>query len=116
MEANITDLNPSFYQFVGHDIFKQLIRIRHPIVIREHSAPPALTYHELNGLRYAAGYIPRMLRKKLVKSTHPLKEDIILCIHDLLDEGDEEEEEDETQDWVHAINRGGAHSREQCYL
>ncbi len=28
-----------------------------------------------------------------------------MCIHDLLDEGDEED--DETHDWVHAVNRGG---------
>ena len=49
--------------------------------------------------------IPKMLRKKLRTSTHPLKYDIFLCIHDLLNEGDEEE--DETQDWVHIVNRRG---------
>ena len=56
-------------------------------------------------LRYAAGYIPRALRKKLSKSRHPLKDDIQLCLFDLLDDGDEEA--NDSQDWVQLINRGG---------
>ena len=37
-----------------------------------------------------AGSVPRMLKKKLKRSTYPLKEDIQLCLLDLLDDGDEE--------------------------
>jgi hypothetical protein len=46
-----------------------------------------------------------MLRMRLKTSSHPLKEDTILCIYHLLDDGDEED--DESQDWVHVVNRGG---------
>ena len=99
LKIDTTDLNPAFYQFVGHDILKQLIKIRHPIAI---CSPPALTYQELNGLGTPLATSQVCFDRK---STHPLKEDITLCIHDLIDEG--EEEDDETQDWVHAINRGG---------
>ena len=45
------------------------------------------------------------LKKKLTKSAHPLKEDLQLCLLDLLDDGDEES--DESQDWIASINRGG---------
>ena len=55
-------------------------------------------------LRYAAGCVPRMLKKKLKKSTHPLREDILLCLLDLLDDVDENEESTE---WIQLINRGG---------
>ena len=104
-QGEVSDINPTFYQFVGHNMFTRLVMIHHPITIRERSAPPPLTYEETNALRYVDGFIPRMLRKRLSKSTHPLREDIILCIHDLLDDGDEQN--DETQDWVHSVDRGG---------
>ena len=32
---------------------------------------------------------------------------IKLCIYDLLDDGDEDEEDNSTKDWVNIINRGG---------
>ena len=31
-------------------------------------------------IRYAAGYVPRALKQKLLKSTHPLKDDLQLCL------------------------------------
>ena len=87
-------------------MFKELIKLHHPLT---HTAPATsstpLTYEETNALRYAAGYVPRLLKKKLKKSKHPLREDMQLCLLDLLDDGDEET--DESQDWVYLINRGG---------
>jgi len=41
-----------------------------------------LTYKVMNGLRYAIGFVPRSLQKKLNKSTHPLKKDLI-CLSQL---------------------------------
>ncbi len=52
-----------------------------------------------------SGMLQEMLRKRLLKSTDPLKDDILLCIYDLLDDGDEVD--DESQDWIHSVNRGG---------
>ena len=59
----------------------------------------------INAIRYAAGYVPRALKKKLTKSAHTLKEDLQLCFLDLLDDGDEES--NESQDWIASINCGG---------
>ena len=46
-----------------------------------------------------------MLKKKLKKSTHPLRDDIQLCLLDLLDDGDEES--GESTEWIQLIDRGG---------
>ena len=40
-----------------------------------------LSYEELNGLRYAVGYVPRAIRKKVTKSGHPLREDLLCACH-----------------------------------
>lgn len=108
-EVTCMDPCPTFYQNVGHFIFKELIKIHHPITPKDPEtqtrSPPPLTYRETNALRYASGYIPRLLRKKLKKSTHKLKEDLKLCIFDLLDDGDENM--DSSKDWIKAIDRGG---------
>ena len=50
---------------------------------------------------YAVGYIPRQLRKKLPKSLHLLRINVLLCIGDLLDD------QDDSHDWVELVNRGG---------
>jgi len=75
-------------------VFKQLIKLSHPLDECTESSSEVqkltITYEETNALCYAAGYVPRALKKKLSKSTHPLKEDLQLCVLDLLDDGDEE--------------------------
>ena len=84
---------PHFFQYVGHHMFKDLIRRQHPITPKASApGPPPMTYEEANTLRYVAGYIPRLLRDRMKKSSHcKLKEDIKLCIFDLLDDGDDNE-------------------------
>lgn len=107
LAAGITENNPTFFQFVGNEMFQSLVSIRWTSKQQpqQHTAPPHLTYKDTNALRYLAGYIPRMLRKRLCTSTHPLREDILLCIYDLLDDGDENY--DPSQDWIQAVDRGG---------
>lgn len=100
------EFSPIFCQYVGHCMFKELVKLHHPLTqTASATSNSPLTYDETNALRYAAGYVPRLLKKKLKKSKHPLREDIQLCLLDLLDDGDEEN--DESQDWVSLINRGG---------
>ena len=98
---------PIFYQHVGHYVFKKIIKKYH--LIKE-TAPPRETpfnptYKELNSIRYAAGWVARTLKKKLPKSSHPLKEDLWLCLRDLLDDGDDDQQE--SKEWVEAVDCGG---------
>ena len=67
-----------------------MIKLHFPLGSAQGTAtgPGALTNEETNALRYAAGYVPRALKKALSKSAHPLKKDLQLCLLDLLDDGD----------------------------
>ena len=100
-----TEMSPIFCQYVGDYVFKELIKLHHPLEQLPAVAVEPLTHAETCALRYAAGSVPRILKKKLKKSTHPLKEDIQLCLLDLLDDGDEEG--GESNEWIELINRGG---------
>ena len=65
----------------------------------------SLSYEEQNALRYAAGYIPRALTKKLRTSSHPLKDQLTLCLIDLTDDADDISSD--SQDWINLTDRGG---------
>ncbi len=39
-----------------------------------------LTKDELNALRYIAGFVPFKLTKKFTKSSHPYKDELLLCL------------------------------------
>ena len=68
-----------------------------------------LTYEELNGIRYAAGFVPRAIKKKLQKkkkSDNPLNKDCILCLDELIS-GDADAGGLSSSDWVNSLNRGG---------
>ncbi len=45
------------------------------------------------------------MRKKITKSSNPLKSDLLLCLFDLLDDGDDDDHE--STKWLESINRGG---------
>ena len=60
---------PIFFQHLTSTIFMDMVRQEFPVVEAE---PPrqeeqALSYEERNALRYAAGYVPRHLKKHLQK-------------------------------------------------
>eukprot|EP00731_Ephydatia_muelleri_P001288 Em0001g1288a len=64
-----------FIQFVGHSMFKTLIKAHYchnkPAVRDDRSQD--LSHIEFNAIRYTAGYVPRALKKKLIKSGHKNK-------------------------------------------
>ena len=105
-KAGATEFSPIFYQYVGDYIFKQLITSKYPVSDKAgEEISKTLTYPEMNGLRYAAGFVPRSLRKKLAKSTHPLKKDLLICLSQL--EETDYVNVDDSQDWLNEIDRGG---------
>ena len=102
-------ITPIFYQYVTTAIFKEVIKHQFPINAETGPAKdlPALTYEESNALRYAAGYVPRALRKRLEKGSHPLKEEIILCLAEMCGDEGNGEETDFSADWTKEVSRGG---------
>ena len=105
-----------FVQHVGDCMLKDLIE-RHFEVLAPPSRnerEPSLNLYEANALRYAAGYVPRALTKKLKKSAHPLKNELTICLLDLLDDG--EDECTESHEWIFKLDRGGLkHINNICY-
>lgn len=76
--------SPIFYQFITDSIMEVLIK--HHFLIHMPSSKHAvssLDYLEANALRYTAGYVVRAVKKKCMRSAHPLKDEVILCISDL---------------------------------
>jgi len=108
------EADPIFYQYVGDQLFKILLKKQ--CVLHERETPHAdvgLSYEEKNVIRYTAGYIPRALRKKIDRSSHPLKKELSLCLLDLTEEC---EVGDESCEWINAIDRGGLiHVSENMY-
>ena len=96
-----------FCQHVGHYVFKQLVQRNHTLTETQQSSEPHFvpTYEEKNGIRYAAGWVTRALKKKLPKSSLPQRKDLQLCLWDLLDDGDEGAHE--SKEWVEMVDRGG---------
>ena len=65
-------------------------------------------------LRYVAGYICRHLRQKLERESHQFKEEMILCLMDLI-KGQDIEEHGIDEDWTD-LDRGGLwHVKETTY-
>ena len=98
--------DPIFYQYITTYMFRELIKKQFPAPSLPDSCnmQQCLTYEEKNALYYAAGYIPRALRKQLERSKHELKEELILCLHELTED---DGIDDESQDWIKKIDRGG---------
>ena len=106
-KVGVTEVSVIFCQYIGDYVLKELAKICFQLsenkdITKNHDA---LTYEERNGLRYAAGYVPRSLKKKLTKSAHPHKKDLLLCLPNLLSQ--EEDLDDDSSDWIGAIDRGG---------
>jgi len=69
---------------------------------------PALTQHEGSALRYAAGYVCRHLRKKIERSKHELKEEMVLCLMALTkDRPEDGSQHASSEEWTLMIDRGG---------
>jgi len=98
---------------VTDHLFKHLIKQHYPISDERQSNERFnldLTYEEESGLRYAAGYVCRAMRKKL-GAKDP---DMLECIDELIDEG---ESSDATNDWTKLTSRGGLlHVKDSTYL
>ena len=96
-----------FYQYITDVLFKTMIKCHflvNPVACQAHDVSP-LDYQESNALRYAAGYVPRAIQKCLKRGTHPLKEELVLCLVELCE--DDSTDVDASADWTKAISRGG---------
>ena len=96
-----------FVRFVGHSIFKELIKTKHCSnnTAKSNHDSDDLTHLEYKAIQYTAGYVPHALKKKIAKARHSNKKDFLQCLDDLL--MCEGKHPGPSADWIHAVDRGG---------
>ena len=101
------DACPIFYQYITDTFFRNMIKQQFQLTNQEEQggSDQALSYNEKNALRYAAGYVIRHLQKQVKRSAHPFKDELEFCLIELNET--DNEESDESEDWVKNIDRGG---------
>ena len=79
--------SPIFYQYIT-DVFKTMIKCNFPVnsVASQAYDVPPLDYQESNALCNTAGYVPRAIRKRLERGSHPHKEELVLCLVELCED------------------------------
>ena len=101
--------SPTFYQYITDAFFRSMIKEHFPVTSsdnsREGNETVTLTYQEENALRYAAGYVTRHLVKTVKRSAIPNRDEIELCLLELNEVVSDED--DESEDWVQSVDRGG---------
>ena len=96
-------VEPVLYQHLTDSVFKLLIQ-NHFKVVHLDQEPAEMNVNERNVLRYIAGYVCRKLRTKIERENHDLKEEMVLCLMELVKDGDVCETDEE---WTNLVDRGG---------
>ena len=108
--------SPVFFQYVTHEVFKCLIKEEYPVPDHDgnkNGESKEITREEENALRYVVGYACRKVCSKIQSSSLENKDDLIICVNDMCSR---EVNEDGTEDWLNAIDRGGLwHVNDQTY-
>jgi len=105
LKAGVSEISVICYQYIGDQILKKLIKTTYPLTAREAESSLAnCELKETNAVRYVPGYVVQLLQKRILKSTHAQRDDIQLCLSQLVHADDKAP--DDSQDWMNAIDRG----------
>lgn len=106
--ANSSTGTPVLYQHLTDIIFQELLREKYSVSANDCDSerPGPLTVNEVNVLRYVAGYVCRHLRKKIEASSHPLKEDMVLCLMTMVKDKSDTSS-GPCEEWTDLVDRGG---------
>ena len=111
-------VNPVVFQHLTDVVFKKQVHDHIQMEYLEQqsgSKDLELRESEKGVLRYVTGYICRHLRQKLERESHPFKEEMVLCLMELIkDQNTEQHRIDE--DWTDLRDRGALwHIKETTY-
>ena len=111
LSLHYTNDCPIFYQYITDFIFKKAMKEEYfhidSIADQQPSETQSLSYDEKNCLRYVAGSLFRAVKKKVARSALPIKEEMLLCMTELLEEEGAGLNDDESNDWIRLVDRGG---------
>ena len=119
ISATVGEVQPSpiLMQYVTNKFLHRFIQCQFSLAEEEviPAQQQALTYEERNTLHYTAGAVCHTLKKRITKSKHPSKGDLIIGIDDLCTAGDGDGDND-AQDWEDLVDRGGlSHAKDETY-
>lgn len=119
LHQSINDVaSPTFFQFVSYEVFEIMVKAKWEIPSSRSVQNQAshMTVEEENALRYVSGYICRKVQTKIKASTLSHKDAMVLFLSELID-NELDEEEQESENWIRAIDRGGLwHVSQNTYL
>ncbi len=102
------------YQYITTRIFRELIKNKFEIKKDVTHTHYTLTLDEKNALRYVAGYVCLKVQKKIEKTSHKYKDEIVLLLIEFY--GDSMDGSG-TEEWTNQIDRGGLwHISDDTYL
>ena len=88
-------------QHVSQRLFEEILRSHASLIEGDEASQRPLTAGEANALRYAAGYVPFSLKKKL---TH--RPEFVQCLDQLGVSGHGDTYLEYTKKWIELVNRG----------
>ena len=107
---------PVVYQHLTDVIFRRFLNDRFKIEYLDTDDDLEMTKNEEGVLHYIAGYICRHLRQKLERESHPFREEMILCLMEMVKCEDSDELYATGEEWTDLIDRGGLwHVKEFTY-
>ena len=104
LQESGSNAKPILYQTVTDKLFAKCIQF-HCCIAPHGPETENLTYEEESAVRYAAGYVLRATRKKILKSAHPKKNEMIELIDELAQSSDIDD--DLSCNWLSLVDRGG---------
>ena len=107
-DANSTTL-PTFYQHITTSVFTELIHCYYPVPV---SAASTTTEESHKDITFECTEICCWIYTKKAEDNNwevcsPLKEQLNVCLEDILDEEEDLNDVDDSTEWVNAIDRGG---------
>lgn len=88
-------------QHINQRLYEEILRARTSLISNNEARQRSLTVGEANALRYAAGYVPFALKKKL--SHRP---EFVQCLDQLGVSGQGDTYLEYTKQWIELVNRG----------
>ena len=103
------------FQHLTDVLFRKLLNDHFQVHHVDVETDTELNNKEKGVLRYVAGYICRHLRQKLEREGHEFKEEMVLCLLDLV-KGNDTEQPGTDEEWIDLLDRGGLwHVKENTY-
>jgi hypothetical protein len=113
---------PIFYEYITNELMDKIlfnhfkVSSQTELADDQLSSTSHLDYEDMNSLYFTAGYVIRSLTKKISKSKHNLKGEILVCLQEMA-QGEHDEDDLEMQEWIKLVDRGGLiHVSEVTYM